>query len=265
MSGTEARHAVVMGGGRGIGEAVARRLAADGFSVTILDRLGAEAETLAAALRQQGLDAHAAEADITSATQLQAAMDSVRARVGAAGVGAAVNTVGIFDERRSVLKTDAESYRRVMDVNVMGAFLFSQAVEPMLCAGAALVHIGSVNGALPGAGLGVYKVSKAALHMLARCLAMELARDERRIRVNVVAPGWVDTPGERLALKAEPGQAHPLDDPETAKWIPLGRRTRAEEVAAAVSFLCSPQASAITGQTLYVDCGVVTRGGGGGG
>jgi NAD(P)-dependent dehydrogenase (short-subunit alcohol dehydrogenase family) len=75
----------------------------------------------------------------------------------------------------------------------------------------------------------------------------------------VVAPGWVDTPGERLVHTARPGKLHPLDDPETTRWIPLQRRIEAREIADAVAYLCSKKSSAITGQILYVDCGITTQ------
>ena len=75
----------------------------------------------------------------------------------------------------------------------------------------------------------------------------------------MVAPGWVDTPGERQAYKLPPGKAHPLDDPKTLEWIPLGRRMDAGDIANMVAFLCSDEAAAITGQIFSVDCGMTTR------
>lgn len=253
------KHAVVIGGGRGIGEAIVRRLAGDGFSITIVDRLQDETAALAAKLRAAGHSAGAIAADISDAEQMAALGEVLKGGVGPAGIAAAVNSVGVFDERAPVLGTSVESFRRVIDINLFGAFLFSKAVASLLAPGASLVHIGSVNGTLAGSELGVYKVSKAGLHMMARCLALELAADPRRIRVNTVAPGWVDTPGERQVLKVEPGKPHPLDDPSKLDYIPLRRRTLVSEIADAVGFLCSPRASAITGQTLYVDGGITTR------
>jgi len=252
------RHAVVIGGGRGIGEAIARRLAADGFGVTIADHLHKLAKSLAYELKESGFEAYWEKADITSPEDLKKLAEVLRKRAGSGGLNVAVNSVGVFDERRPLLATKLASFQRLMNVNVTGALLFSQAVAPLLGENASLIHVGSINGFKAGGELGGYKVSKAALHMLARCLALELAPAPRRIRVNVVAPGWVDTPGERHALHRRWGHAHGLEDPESARWIPLGRRTDAGEVAAAVSFLCSDQGSAITGQIIPVDCGITT-------
>ncbi|MCY3020703.1 MAG: SDR family oxidoreductase [Planctomycetota bacterium] len=249
-------YAVVIGGGRGIGEAVVRRLAADGHAVIIADHLQKLAKALAYEMKETGFEAYWEKVDITSQEDLKKLADAIRKRAGASGLNVAVNSVGVFDERRSLLKTKPESFQRVINTNIVGALLFSQAVEPLLGPNASLIHIGSINGFVAGADLGAYKVSKAALHMMARCLALELAPTPRHIRVNVIAPGWVDTPGERLALHRQWGHPHALEDPETAKWIPLGRRADASEIASVVSFLCSEQGAAITGQIIPVDCGI---------
>jgi len=256
---SESRHAVVMGGARGIGEAIVRCLAADGFAVTIADRLEAEAAALSRRLQAEGFTTFATGVDITNRADLEALAATMKERAGSRGVLAAVNSVGVFDERATVLNTSVDSFQRLLNVNVLGAFSFSQTIAPALGKDASIVHIGSVNGKLAGAELGCYKVTKAAMHMLARCLAMELARDARRIRVNVVAPGWVDTPGERVIHQTAPGQIHPLDDPANTTWIPLQRRTEAHEIGDTVAYLCSHRSSAITGQIFYVDCGITVR------
>jgi NAD(P)-dependent dehydrogenase (short-subunit alcohol dehydrogenase family) len=250
------KHAVVIGGGRGIGEAIVRRLANDGYIVTIADRLAEEASALAAKLNAEGKQAFAQGVDITSETQIAALADAVKKRAGNSNVMAAVNTVGLFNARENLINTSLETYRRVMEVNLTGAFIFSKAIVPLMGPNASLVHIGSVNGVLAGSELGAYKIAKCGLQMLTRCLALDLAADPRRIRVNNVGPGWVDTPGERSVHKPETGKPHPLDDPEALKYIPLGRRTLAREIADTVGFLCSEGGSAITGQTIYVDCGI---------
>jgi NAD(P)-dependent dehydrogenase (short-subunit alcohol dehydrogenase family) len=246
--------AAIMGVAMGIGEAIVRALAAENYAVTILDRDG-RCHALAEELRAHGAAADSAQVDITDEAGLHAAMDALRQRIGAQALSAAVNAAGIFDERGGLRDTSLPSFRQVMEVNVTGAFLFSKIVEPLLAPNAALIHISSINALRAGGGLTAYKTSKAALNMLTRCLALELARDPRRIRVNVVAPGWVDTPGERKVVAAS-GKPQVLDDPETGKWIPLGRRQTAAEIAAGVVFLCSEKANMISGQVLGVDGGM---------
>jgi NAD(P)-dependent dehydrogenase (short-subunit alcohol dehydrogenase family) len=248
-------HAVVIGGGRGIGEAIVRRLASGGWSVTIADRLAAETESLCKALRKQKHDVFAEAVDISNPNDLRRLGTTLKKRAGSRGITAAVNSVGIFNIRGGLMETSLEEFERLQRINLTGAFSFSKIVVPLMAKNGSLVHIGSVNGKIAGGDLGAYKVSKAGLHMMSKCLALELAPQPKHIRVNVVAPGWVDTPGERMVMKQE-GRTGVLDDPESANIIPMQRRTEGREIADAVAFLCSEQGSAITGQVLYVDCGI---------
>ncbi|MEI6233814.1 MAG: SDR family oxidoreductase [Planctomycetota bacterium] len=246
------RHAVVMGGGMGIGEAIARKLHADGFIVTVVDRIAALADAVANDL---GANAFSDAADITKPEQLAALADVMRERTGKDGLSAVVNSVGVFDYRLPLLQTDLANFNRMLNVNLTGAFSFSIAMEPLMVAEASMVHISSVNSSLAGRTLGAYKISKAGLNMLVRCLATELARDPRKIRVNAVAPGWVDTPGERKVHQAQ-GTLDSIGDPEAMKFIPMGRMTKTTEIANTTAFLCSPQGFGITGQIMNVDGGI---------
>jgi 3-oxoacyl-[acyl-carrier protein] reductase len=252
------KHAVIAGGAMGIGEGIVRCLIREGWSVTIVDRVAAKAQALADELTDIGYRATAEVADITDANDLRNLAAALHERLGAAGVHAIVNSVGVFDERRSLLKTDVESFRRMLNINVIGAFLLTQALEPLLAAGASVVHIGSINGIKAGVGLAAYKTSKAAMNMMVRCMALELAADPRRVRVNVVAPGWVDTEGERKVLAAH-GGADLLGNPDSAKFIPLGRRQTSDEIGNTVAFLCSDRAVQMTGQIIYVDGGMCAQ------
>jgi NAD(P)-dependent dehydrogenase (short-subunit alcohol dehydrogenase family) len=188
--------AIVTGGGRGIGAATAHLAAERGYRVCVNYRKNADAaEAVVARITAAGGSAIAVRADVAVEADVLRLFEACDAQLGP--LTALVNNAGILEKQSRVEQIDAARLGRIFATNVTGAFLFSQAIAPMLSQNASLVHIGSVNGVLAGAGLGAYKVSKAALHMLARWLAVELAADPRRIRVNVVAPGWVDTPGER--------------------------------------------------------------------
>lgn len=246
-------HAVVIGGARGIGEAVVRRFLNDGYSVTAADRLPSELASLAKELPTLDI----CVVDITKLEDLERLAAQVKQR-SPQGIHAAVNTVGVFNERRSMLTTPIDTFRSILDVNLTGAFYFTRLMEPLFAANAAMVHIGSVNGEQAGVDLGAYKIAKAGIHMMVRCLALELARDPRRVRVNCVAPGWVLSPGERDMLTQQ-GWLGRLDQPIEPDFIPMQRRCDASEIADAVAFLCSPQSSAITGVILPVDCGVLAR------
>ncbi|HYF49645.1 MAG TPA: SDR family oxidoreductase, partial [Planctomycetota bacterium] len=219
--------------------------------VTIADRDAKRGAAVAAELPGARFKA----VDITQTSQIEELAAEMRDRAAAGGIHALVNSVGIFDERRTLLKTEIASLRRMMEVNVFGAFQLTQILEPLLAPNASVVHIGSVNGKRASAGLAAYKTSKAALNMMMRCIALELAADPRRIRVNIVAPGWVDTPGERQVW-AQQGRPEFLDNADSVKGIPLGRRQTPEDIANMVSFVCSEQASNIAGQILYVDGGM---------
>lgn len=248
------RLAVVTGGAMGIGEAIVRRFAAEQWRVAIIDRDLETARALIGKLDAGGrVTAHAA--DIASQADVERAVTELRQSHPDLPVMAAVNNAGIFHIRGKLFETTADEFRTLIDVNLLGAFYFSRAIEPLLGANASLVNIGSINGTHAGAGLTAYKTTKAALHMMTRCIARELANDPRRIRANVVAPGWVDTPGERRVVAAQ-GKPGLLDDPESARGIPLKRLTLTREIADAVYFLCSEQASSITGQVLHVDGGL---------
>ena len=258
MAETTFKNAVVMGGAMGIGAAIVQRLAADGHRVLIADRDLEAANRFADEERKKGCTLQTIRVDVTKPEDHVALDAALKTFCATGGLNAAVNSAGIFHERKAALKTSLETFRQILDVNVLGAFQFSKTVEPHLSAGACLIHIGSILGKLPGSHISAYRTSKAALPMLTRCLALELAADPRRIRANVVAPGWVDTPGERKVFAAQ-GKAHVLDEPTTDE-VPLGRRNLPSEIADMVGFLCSPQASAVTCQEIYVDGGMGSTG-----
>jgi len=236
--------AIVTGGARGIGRAIAAALAGEGCAVVVNYRESAtEAEAVAAGLRAGGRRALAVQADVTVMAQVEAMVRRVEESLG--GVDILVNNAGIVHRAGFADLTEAD-WRRMLDVNLQGAVFCARAVLPALRrrGGGVIVNIASIRG-LIDRGSAHYAVAKAGLIMLTRSLATELAPG---IRVNAVAPGYVET---RAQAHLTVAQRERLKEA-----IPAGRFAEPEEIAAAVVFLASPRASYISGQTLVLDGGV---------
>lgn len=232
------RTAVVIGGASGLGAATARALAATGALVVVADRDGGGAREVAA-----GIGGIARETEITD----EAAVAELFTAAGEAGtVRAVVNTVGT-STWSPIAEHDFAQWRTVLDVNLGGAFLVLKHAARVLADGGAIVSLTSLNGRQPGEGLAAYCASKAGLSMLTQVAALELA--PRGIRVNAVAPGLVITP-LTAGIDAIPGIRE-----DYLENTPLGRPGTPEEVAAAAVFLCSDEASWITGEVLDINGG----------
>jgi NAD(P)-dependent dehydrogenase (short-subunit alcohol dehydrogenase family) len=233
--------AVVTGAARGIGRAIAERFLAQGYRVALLD---VDAATLARTEQELG-DVLALECDVAVPEQVRASVDRVSARFGR--IDALVNNAGIA-VFKPLLETSFEEWSRVLDVNLSGPFLCTQACAPVMLrnGGGAVVNISSISGLRASTLRVAYGTSKAALDHLTRQQAAELGN--LGIRVNAVAPGPVDT--------AMAKQVHTPDiRAGYHDAIPLNRYGTEEEIAEAVLFLCSDAASYINGQTLAVDGG----------
>lgn len=239
--------AFVTGGSRGIGRAVVRRLAAEGYAVGInYLRSREQAEALAAELREQGVGALAVQADVADREAVTDAVRRVEAVLGP--VTALVNNAGIA-QNDLFQDTPEELWRRMFAVHADGAFHTIQAVLPHMLHEKAggIVNISSIWG-LRGASCEVaYAASKAAVIGLTRSLAMELAPSH--IRVNCVAPGVIET--DMVKGLGEETVASLVDQ------TPVGRLGTPEDVARAVAFLLREDADFITGQVLTVDGGFI--------
>ncbi|WP_216892237.1 SDR family NAD(P)-dependent oxidoreductase [Nocardia alni] len=230
--------AVVTGAGRGIGAAISRRLSKDGFTVVAVDLDGEAAERIAREI--DGIPAQLDITDATAAAELSASLPRV---------DALVNNAGIFPPA-PIASVSAEQFRKVMDVNVVGTLVMTQAMLPQLTAapGAAVVNIASIAAKVVTAGTAAYSPSKAAVVSLTKLCAVELAN--LGIRFNAIAPGGVATEGT-AAVSA--------DEEREARFnavVPLGRRARPEDIADAVPYFLSADARYVTGQVLYVDGGL---------
>jgi NAD(P)-dependent dehydrogenase (short-subunit alcohol dehydrogenase family) len=231
--------ALITGASRGIGLAAAQRLVAEGARVCVTAR---KPDGLAAAVATLGGPAHAiAVAGRGDDASHQAA--AVRTAIDAFGrLDVLINNIGINPVYGALAGLDEGAARKIMDVNVLGALRWVREARP---AGiSCVVNVASIAGLRPSPGLGYYGVSKAALIGLTVQLAAELAP---QIRVNAVAPAVVKT---RFAAMLYEGH-----EQEAASRYPLGRLGEPADVAAAVAFLASSDASWITGQTLVIDGG----------
>ncbi len=228
------RSALVTGGNRGIGLAIARQLAAGGDRVTVTSRSGEQVEGLATVA-----------CDVRDAASVEEAFAKVEAEQGPVEV--LVANAGVTQDQLLALMSE-DAFTSVIDTNLTGAYRVARrAVRPMLrLRHGRLIFISSVAGLLGSAGQANYAASKAGLVGLARSLARELG--SRNITCNVVAPGLVDT--DMTAVLPEQRKAAMLAN------VPLGRIASAEEVAAVVAFLASAGAGYITGAVIPVDGGL---------
>lgn len=236
--------AVVTGAARGIGFAIARKFLGEGYRVALLD-IDAETLTQAAGRLPQQDRVLALACDVADPAQVKTSVDKVTTRFGRIDV--LVNNAGIA-LFKPILDTSYAEWARVLDVNLSGPFLCTQACAPVMLrnGGGAIVNISSISGLRASSLRVAYGTSKAALDHLTKQQAAELGN--RGIRVNAVAPGPVDT--------AMAKQVHTADiRTDYHDAIPLNRYGTEEEIAAAVWFLCSDAASYINGQTLAVDGG----------
>lgn len=259
----QGRHALVTGGGRGIGAAVARRLLEEGASVTLLGRDCTVLDAAMQALEPLAVDGAAlgaVTADITDADQVSAAV--ARANGERGPVTLLVNNAGQAHSA-PFSKTDLALWQRMLDVNLTGTFLCTQAVLPaMLEQGwGRIVNVASTAGLIGYGYVSAYCAAKHGVIGLTRALAQEVAA--KGITVNAVCPGYTETDIVRDAVANIVGKTGRTEDQaraELAARNPQKRLVQPEEVADAVAWLCRPSASAITGQAIPVAGGEVMAG-----
>lgn len=241
------RRALVTGGAKGIGAAVAARLAQAGAHVTIADMDPAGQDT-ASALSAAGGSASFVVCDITVAAELSAAVDA------AAGDGAMhilVNNAGVFPTTGPIDGVTDTFVQRMLDINIRAQYSTARDAARRMTVGGAIVNMASIAGLRGGANISAYAVSKAAVIGLTRAFANELG--PRGIRVNAVAPGVIDTPGVQEQLA--PLRSGGIDIDKVITANPLRIAGQPDHIARAVLFLVSDLAAFVTGHVLVVDGG----------
>ncbi|APT58430.1 3-oxoacyl-ACP reductase [Roseomonas gilardii] len=240
--------AIVTGAGSGFGEGIAKRFAQEGAKVAVLDLRADAAERVA---REIGGDAIAVTADVGDGPSVHRAVEQVRAAFGGR-IDTLVNNAGTTHRNQPVLDVDEETFDRVMRVNVKSIYLFAREVVPVMreAGGGVILNIGSTAGLRPRPGLSWYNASKGAVNVMSKSLALDFA--PWKIRVNAICPVMGAT-GLLSEFMGVP------DTPENrAKFvstIPLGRMSRAEDIANAALYLASDEAEFITGVEFPVDGG----------
>lgn len=243
--------ALVTGASRGIGLAIAQRLVAEGARVCITAR---KAEPLAAAastFRAGSAIFVAGKSD--DPDHRGEVMHTIARELG--GLDILVNNAGINPVYGPLIDIDLVAARKIIEVNVLGTLAWTQAAchhtgLKFAARGGAVINVASVTGITPAEGIGMYGITKAALIHLTRTLAVELAPD---IRVNAVAPAVVKTEFARALYEGR--------EEEVAGAYPLGRLGTPDDIASAVAYLASNDASWVTGQTLTLDGGLLSAGG----
>jgi NAD(P)-dependent dehydrogenase (short-subunit alcohol dehydrogenase family) len=241
------RVAAVTGAASGIGKASAERLARDGFTIAVLDRNEDGVGEVVEAIRAENGAAFGRMVDVSSPEQVMDTFSWIASDLG--DLYALINSAGILSIS-PMLELSHEDWQRVIDVDLTGTFLCSQAGARAMIAvgqGGRIVNIASVHSTAPGRGLAHYDSAKGGVWMLTRNLALELA--PHGIGVNAIGPGLVLT-----NLAGAPNQEY-LD--EVVPAIPMGRPGQPDDIAGPVSFLCSGDAGYVTGAMLFVDGGML--------
>ncbi|MGB3622610.1 SDR family oxidoreductase [Ketobacter sp. MCCC 1A13808] len=240
--------ALVTGGGGGIGRVTALAYAAAGARVAVVDINAAAAQAVAEEITASGGDAISITADLTRSEQVETMVEQVVARYGSLDI--AFNNAGIEIEQAPLAKISEDTFDDLMDVNVKGVWLcMKYEIEQMLKqGGGSIVNTSSIGGLIGAPRQPVYGSTKHAVLGLTKAAAVEYAR--KGIRINAVCPGVIRTAMMSRAIEREPKREQYI-----AQMHPIGRVGEAEEVAKAVVFLSSDDASFVVGVALPVDGG----------
>jgi len=238
---------IVTGAAKGIGRGIAINFAKEGASVVVSDLNKDECLRVVAEIEALGVEALAIQCDVSIKKEVDELISATVAKFGRLDV--LVNNAGIFPFI-SFEEMAEENWNKVIDVNLKSIFLTSQAAVKVMKPGSKIINISSIAAYVGFGGLVHYCASKGGLNGMIRALALELA--PKKINVNNVSPGAIETPGATGALSEEAKKQY-ID------IIPAGRMGQPEDIAHATAFLASDKADYITGQSLVVDGGYILR------
>ena len=239
---------VVTGASLGIGRATALAFGAAGASVVVNYRSHTEqAEEVVAEIQRTGGTAVSHQADVANLDSVKTLIDRAVSEFGRLDI--AVSNAA-YSDRELFYQADMDGFRRTVDVTMWGAFYLTRIATQQMIAqgeGGIITLVSSPHAFIPAPRAMAYNMSKAAIEHMARTAAIEVA--EHKIRINMIQPGWIDTPGERKFASEETLE-------KAGAKIPLGRLGNPQEIADAILFLSDPQHEYMTGATLLVDGGI---------
>jgi NAD(P)-dependent dehydrogenase (short-subunit alcohol dehydrogenase family) len=246
------RTVVVTGGGRGIGRGIALAFAAPGSHIVITSRTASQLDSTAAEIRAKGAEATAIPMDVSDEAGVAQGFGSLHGRI--THVDVLVNNAGVGGGE-VVQGSDVARWKRTLDTNLFGMYLVTRQILPLMANEGRIINLSSVLGRFGVPGYTAYCATKHGVVGFTRALSLELVK--RKITVNAIAPGWVDTDMAALGMTQGATYAKVTFDEFKKQMlddVPIKRMIDPAEVAALVTFLCSKEASAITGQT-YNICG----------
>ncbi len=254
MGRSDGRVALITGAGGAIGGATARRLAADGMRLVLADLDPAAVARTASSIDAAAEDVLQRTVDVTDDASVAALVADGQQRMGRIEV--AFSCAGVL-RPGSVTDVTLDDWHRTLAVNLTGPFLLSRHVVPVMLAGGggSIIHMASTAGLVAEPGIAAYCASKGGVVMLARQMAVDYSR--RGIRVNVICPGWIDTPFNDPVVERDggPDALAPFID----VMVPIGRQGDPDEVADVVAFLAGHDSRLMTGSVVVVDGGLTAQ------